>query len=611
MAVGLNGSSVGINYQLYKGGSPIGSALPGTGFSLNFGPQAVAGSYSVVATNPLTTCNNHMASSAVVGVNPAPTAYPVLGGGSYCPGGAGVHVTLSSSNTGVSYRLYNGSTAVGSAMTGLGSGIDFGAQSASGTYSVIATDGVTGCTNHMSGTATVVVNALPAVYPVIGGGSYCAGGTGVHIGMAHSTNGINYLLYYGSVPVGIAVIGAGGPVDLGAQTGAGTYTVIATDATTGCSQNMAGTATVVVNTPVTPFVSISTGVGDTVCAGNTITFTAMPTNGGSPAYQWSVNGSVMGAGNTYSYIPANNDNVMVTMTSTAVCASPTSANNSVTMTVNSNETPSVSIYANPGSIVCQGTNVIYTAVPAYGGSSPAYTWFINGISMGTTATYSYIPANNDQVKCTMVSNYTCRTAPSANSNIVNMEVDNNIAPVVTVTASPGVNIIVNEDVTFTATVANGGPSPSYQWLVNGVAVNGATFSTFSSSTLSNTDVVACQVLSSGGCAGLEGTNSLTMHVRNNVGVSQVTSSGSDIQLIPNPNKGVFTVKGTLGTATNEEVSLEITDILGQVIYTSKVQAHNGDINERIQLNNNVANGMYILNLRSASENKVFHLVIEQ
>ena len=48
------------------------------------------------------------------------------------------------------------------------------------------------------------------------------------------------------------------------------------------------------------------------------------------------------------------------------------------MTVNPNLPVSASISANPGSSVCPGTNVTFTANPVNGGSSPVYQWF-NGV----------------------------------------------------------------------------------------------------------------------------------------------------------------------------------------------------------------------------------------
>jgi hypothetical protein len=91
----------------------------------------------------------------------------------------------------------------------------------------------------------------------------------------------------------------------------------------------------------------------------------------------------------------------------------------------------------------------------------------------------------------------------------------------------------------------------------------------------------------------------------------VSAVAGDVRVVPNPNNGTFTVKGTLSTTKDEEVSVEVTDVLGQVIYSSKVTAHGGKINETVTLNGSLANGMYMLNMHSASDSKVFHFVIEK
>jgi len=100
-----------------------------------------------------------------------------------------------------------------------------------------------------------------------------------------------------------------------------------------------------------------------------------------------------------------------------------------------------------------------------------------------------------------------------------------------------------------------------------------------------------------------------LHIAN-VGVKPVTLAGSNLTLIPNPNNGQFTIKGTVGSA-DEDVTLQVVNMIGQVIYNHKVMAHSGEINEKIQLTGNLANGMYLLNLQSTSENRVFRFVVEQ
>jgi hypothetical protein len=93
-----------------------------------------------------------------------------------------------------------------------------------------------------------------------------------------------------------------------------------------------------VNPAVVPSVSIVASPGNTICSGTNVTFTATPTNGGSPSYQWKLNGNNVGTNsNTYSNNAlANGDMVTVVMTSTVSCASPTTAtSNAIAMTVTS------------------------------------------------------------------------------------------------------------------------------------------------------------------------------------------------------------------------------------------------------------------------------------
>jgi len=281
------------------------------------------------------------------------------------------------------------------------------------------------------------------------------------------------------------------------------------------------------------------------------------------------------------------------------------------MKVDPMRAPAVSVSTSPGSVVCQGTSVTFAAVPAYGGSAPTYTWMKGSAVVGSLPTYSYMPANGDIVYCVLGSNYHCRLADNATSSHVTMEVDLPSVPSVSISAYPGTNIAAGQAVTFTATVnAGGGPNPSYQWLVNSVAVPGATQSTYVSSNLFNGDSVSCHVLSSGGCSGILGSGAVMVHVVGDA-VAQIGTSGADIRLVPNPNKGQFTVKGTLGTSSVDEVAIEITDMLGQAVYSGKAPVRNGEIDQHVTLSNALANGMYILNVRSGAETKVFHFVLEQ
>ncbi|MCX6277151.1 MAG: hypothetical protein NT004_03520, partial [Bacteroidetes bacterium] len=238
-----------------------------------------------------------------------------------------------------------------------------------------------------------------------------------------------------------------------------------------------------------------------VCSGIAITFTATPVNGGTnPIYQWKKNGiAITGATNaTYSYTPANNDEISCSLTSNASCVTGNPAtSNSVTMTVNSSMPVNVSVSASSNTI-CSGTSVNFTAFASNGGTTPIFQWMVNSNIVGTNSSaYSYIPLNNDEVKCILISNSPCATNNPDTSNSIALVV-NPVLPVsVSVTASQN-PICAQTTVTFTATPVNGGNNPSFQWMVNGniVGSNSAAFSYIPA----NNDHVKCLLTSDITCS---------------------------------------------------------------------------------------------------------------
>ncbi|HRF27572.1 MAG TPA: immunoglobulin domain-containing protein, partial [Ferruginibacter sp.] len=161
----------------------------------------------------------------------------------------------------------------------------------SGTTGLVAVTTTYGTGNSAS---NYTVNPLPTLFSVTGGGSYCSGGSGVAIGLSGSQVGVNYTLN----PAGVVVAGTGSAISFGNQTSAGSYTVTATNVSTGCTSNMTGSASVgIINVPV-----ISAQPTDqSVCAGASVSFSTTA-SGGTLSYQWrkgttnlSNGGSISGA----------------------------------------------------------------------------------------------------------------------------------------------------------------------------------------------------------------------------------------------------------------------------------------------------------------------------
>lgn len=279
---------------------------------------------------------------------------------------------------------------------------------------------------------------------------------------------------------------------------------------------------------VTPTISIAESANN-ICAGTSITFTSSITNGGSaPTYQWKLNNINVGT-NSSSYINStlvNGDIVTCVMTSNASCAVTNVANsNAISMTIVSN-TPAVSI-TTPVTDICVGDNVTFTATPTNGGTTPSYQWKINNVNAGTNST-TFTPAvinNGDVFTCVMTSNEICLTSPTATSNAITMTVNPYVSPSITI-STPSLITCAGDSIVFTAVATNGGPSPTYQWRLNGGNV-GTNSPYYGNNTLTTGDFIRCRVTSNANCLLNTNANSniLTMTVNPN-GTPTITITSS-------------------------------------------------------------------------------------
>ena len=664
-SVVLNANTgTGLTYQWEAGGTPI------TGATTAAYTASVSGTYNVVVYKG-TTCDS-TSLPVVVTVNSV-SVTPINGASAVCIGqttaltdatGLGVwtsanptYGTVSTSGvvTGlsagvltISYAVTN-SCGTATATTTLnvtagvvvapvtgstfavcsGSNITLTDATASGTWSssnaAVATVAGGTVTGHTAGTAnisynvtsgsgcvssavaTVTVNALPsAVIAPAGSVVVCTGATVTFT--APSGTGITYQWQSG----GAAIPGATSAT-YNTST-AGTYNFIASNSATGCTAT-SGTATLTISSgfTVVPSLSIASSLGTVLCApASAETFTATPVNGGTtPVLQWSVNGTATGTGATYSYTPANGDVVSCLLTSNAACAYPDTASASELITVTPLVSPSVGITSIHHDTTCTGDTVQFAAVPLYGGTAPTYLWTENGINVATGPYYIYMPHNGDTLIVTMTSNYPCLLTPIAVSNLFIIQVD---APTVnSLAVSVSQSSVVSGSVdTFTAVASGAGMSPGFQWYINGNPVAGATGYQYITDSLQEGQIVSCLETSSFACA--EPYSVMSGGISVSVlpsGVAQVGNGAGSFTLLPNPNAGSFTIKGSLGRPANDEVNIVVTDMLGQAIYKRTTTASNGKVNEQVTLPGTLAQGMYLVSITSGGQHVVFHVSVEK
>jgi len=343
---------------------------------------------------------------------------------------------------------------------------------------------------------------------------------------------------------------------------------------------LVATGTITVSPTLVASVSISPSAS-TVCNGITVTFTAAPTNGGTPTYQWYKGATLISGAtaSTYSYVPTigNTDAINVVMTSDAspcLTANPATSN-SITIVVNPIKVASVSIApsANP---ICQGDSVTFTATPANGGTTPTYKWY-NGATLiagATASTYTYAPAlgNTDSISVKMTSNASpCLTASPATSNSFTITV----SPTVVASVTEVSGVLVSS-----ALIGN-------QWVdcATDLDIPGATNQTYTPAVPGDYKVV----VTSGGCTA---TSACTTVLK----VNQFDSKS--FTYYPNP------VNSDLNLSYSKEItSVKVVNILGQVMSSQSVNATTA----KVEMSSFPA-GLYLVEVKSNDEAKTIKVM---
>ncbi len=117
-------------------------------------------------------------------------------------------------------------------------------------------------------------------------------------------------------------------------------------------------------------------------------------------------------------------------------------------------------------------------------------------------------------------------------------------PHIVITSNPAGPSCSGYAVTFTAATTNAGTGPTYQWKKNGVNINGATSSTYTTTLLLNNDVISCFLTSNTGC--VQGTtatsNNITAQVLPIVPKAGNISGPTDVcPFIDNANNAVYSI----------------------------------------------------------------------
>ncbi|WP_062043137.1 T9SS type A sorting domain-containing protein [Lentimicrobium saccharophilum] len=163
-----------------------------------------------------------------------------------------------------------------------------------------------------------------------------------------------------------------------------------------------------------------------ICAGTSVTFTAITPVLQNPVYQWTKNGFPAGSNAPdFTYVPVNGDILQVNVTATGFSA----VSDPLVLTVY--PTYAAVYISTPETQVTEGTVVSYLAETYNAGSAPLMEWLVNDIRVAVNIyDFTYTPQNGDivQARLTVGSDVPCISTNPVTSNQLVMSVCNS-APV--------------------------------------------------------------------------------------------------------------------------------------------------------------------------------------
>jgi hypothetical protein len=222
---------------------------------------------------------------------------------------------------------------------------------------------------------------------------------------------------------------------------------------------------------------------------------------------------------------------------------------------------SIAASANP---VSSGTPVTFTATPVNGGTTPLYTWKINGTyqTPQTDPTYTYVPANGDSIICFLFSDISCNTGNPATSNQILMTVSGPPADII-VTGALLSGQTECYDATNTITVAGTGTTFSVASGATATMIAGSKISYLPGTTVASGGHMHGYIAPTGPwCPAAPEFKVIAAEQEKVVEILDNT-----FRIYPNPTTGAFTVERE-GDDVASPVQVEVISIMGSRIISN-------------------------------------------
>jgi hypothetical protein len=383
--------------------------------------------------------------------------------------------TVTATGTGpLTYQWYKNGTAVGGANSASYT-TPAAASTDSGSLFTVTVTNASGTVTSTAATLTVAVSSTtvnpdaPLIVTPPANQTVTAGQTATFSVTATGSATLTYQWYKGGVAIG----GATSSIYVTPATVSGDTGSIFTVSVSNALGTVTSTpATLTVVTLAAPTIT-SPPVSQTVTAGQTATFNVTATGTGPLTYQWYQGGVAVGGAtsSTYTTPPTVSGESGSVFTVTVTNAGGTVTSTPATLTVNS----APLIVTPPANQTVSVGQTATFSVSASGTAPLTYQWYKNGTAVGGATASSYTtPATVIGDSGSLFTVTVTNTAGTVTSAPATLTVNN--AP--TITNQPANQTVnVGQTAVFSVTATGTGPL-TYQWYKGGVAIGGATSSTY-------------------------------------------------------------------------------------------------------------------------------------
>ncbi len=466
-SIGVNGTGP-FTYQWFKNGVAIVGATSQS-YSKSGAVAADAGSYTVTVSSSYGSATS-AAATLTVRAPLAPIISSISSDTSLAVGSSfSLSVSLSVGTTPLSYQWSkDGAPIAGAAGTSSSYSVSSATPADAGSYSVTVSNSVGSVTSSQ-----VRVSVLLGMAPIITvqppGRSLATGSFASFSLSVSGTSPFTYQWKRGGTVVGTD---SSYSISSASASDAGDYTVTITNAY-GTVTSETFTITILPAAAITVPIIVAQPSGGTLRQGDNLGVSVLATSTGSLTYQWYKDGTIIGGATGSSYsksAAASSDAGSYTVTVTSTSGSVTS--DPAVITVGAGVAPEITSHPASYSISPGGSQTVSVSLRSTTGVT--YQWYKDGVAVAGATSSSYSVGGQPA----LAGSYTCVItngvgSTTSRAGVVTVDL---VRPTIT-SISGGVAIPIGS---FTSlSVSSSSSSATYQWLRNGVAINGATSSSYS------------------------------------------------------------------------------------------------------------------------------------